>query len=440
LASPAREKSPTIGALLSKGSASVLVWQAAAASAALVSTPFTVRLLGPERYGMLVLIGVITNYAGLADLGMGLASTHFASMAFGDSDARREIAVVWTSTLVLAPPIALAALAILLTSDGIATSALNLPMLITQEGARALKVAAFGLLLGGLSGIWNTPQVVRLRMSQCSAIASGSAIIQSLFTPLVLLAGGGLIGAAGTGVMVLFFTLTLHVILAHRSLPGVLSPVVRPDLVRPLLKFGAGAAATTIAYRIITGAERVLLPHFASITTLAHFAVAFAPISIVLGVAHTIRPSLLAGFGRLGSADAASQWKLFRCAIGIGGIAASAILAAACALAGTFFRMWAGKEYEQHSVLPFYILSAGAVFNVMAFVPSALILSRGRMELLIRLYAAEIVPYLILTMYLTVQAGAVGAAAAWSLRAIVDAIAVFFLTRYAAPPTGIAHA
>jgi O-antigen/teichoic acid export membrane protein len=417
----------SVEALLSRGSLSVVAGQVAASLASLAATHFTVRLLGTERYGMLILIGVITGYAGLADFGMGLASTHFAARAWAEHDVRREVAVIWTSALVLTVPIALICILILLSANAIAASVLPLSGEVARQGATALRLAVCGVFLSALGGIWNTPQVVRLRMFPCTEIASGCSMLQSLLTPLVLFAGGGIVGAAAVGLAVSALILTLHVILAHHCLPETLRPEPRADLVRPLLKFGACAAGTSVALRIVSGIERVVLPRFASITTLAWFAVALAPINVLLIIANTIQPSLVASFGRLRHSGAQASETLFSRALLVCAGALCLTLVAGCAFAGTFFRTWVGPEYATHSTMLFRILAIGAAVNVMAYVPSARIISLGRMDLLTRLYAAEILPYLILTICLVTYSGAVGAAAAWSIRAVIDGIAVFLL-------------
>jgi len=68
----------------------------------LVATPFTIRMLGPENYGVVLLVGLIPTYFAFADFGMGTGSTVYASAAYGEGDQRKEAQVVWTATLIAA--------------------------------------------------------------------------------------------------------------------------------------------------------------------------------------------------------------------------------------------------------------------------------------------------------------------------------------------------
>src|SRR5687768_3804067 len=65
-----------------------------------VSTPFVIRFLGAEGYGVLVLVGLIPTYFAFADFGMGIASTKFASEAYAEGDQVKEGEVVRTAALI----------------------------------------------------------------------------------------------------------------------------------------------------------------------------------------------------------------------------------------------------------------------------------------------------------------------------------------------------
>src|SRR5262245_22246490 len=71
------------------------------------ATPFVVRLLGTESYGVLALINTLIGYLAFADMGMGLAATRFGADAHSISDDENEAAIVWTSILIAAIPAAI---------------------------------------------------------------------------------------------------------------------------------------------------------------------------------------------------------------------------------------------------------------------------------------------------------------------------------------------
>jgi O-antigen/teichoic acid export membrane protein len=100
-----------------------------------------------------------------------------------------------------------------------------------------------------------------------------------------------------------------------------------------------------------------------------------------------------------------------------------------CVLAKPFFTIWAGPEFGRESTVPLYILAGGILSNVMAYIPFNLLLAMGRANLIARLHVAELVPYVLVAALLTFWLGAAGAALAWSLRVIADAVLMFSAVR-----------
>src|SRR5437763_2498431 len=68
--------------------------------ASLATTPMIIRLLGSEGYGVLILIGLIPPYFSFSDLGMGMASTQFASEAYARGDLDEEAKAIRTAALI----------------------------------------------------------------------------------------------------------------------------------------------------------------------------------------------------------------------------------------------------------------------------------------------------------------------------------------------------
>jgi O-antigen/teichoic acid export membrane protein len=98
-------------------------------------------------------------------------------------------------------------------------------------------------------------------------------------------------------------------------------------------------------------------------------------------------------------------------------------------VARPFFTIWAGPEFGAESSLPFYILLLGLIFNMPAYVPYTAIAATGRTDLLAKLYWVELAVYAFAAYVLISYLGIIGAAAAWSLRVIIDAFAMVWLSK-----------
>jgi O-antigen/teichoic acid export membrane protein len=90
-------------------------------------------------------------------------------------------------------------------------------------------------------------------------------------------------------------------------------------------------------------------------------------------------------------------------------------------------RLWLGNDIAAHSASLLRILTFGIFFNCMANVPAALLQSRGRSRAVALFQTVEVVAYLPLLATAIYFYGVMGAALAWSIRALLDAICLFFM-------------
>ncbi len=202
---------PGITAKVVGGGMWTLTGQALTLGASLIFTPFVIRLLGTESYGVLALINLLVGYVSFADFGMGTASTKFGSEAFAEQDAEKEAAGIWTSLFIAFIPSVIAAGSLIIFAGYIVRDALKLPDYLQNVAAISLFLAAVGFLFRTASLVLNTPQLVRLRMDLVTAIAAGTGLAQIIIMPVVIWFGGGLVGATATIAIFSFIKLICNI-------------------------------------------------------------------------------------------------------------------------------------------------------------------------------------------------------------------------------------
>src|SRR5438270_1425367 len=186
--SPNAEPSQTSGVLTTvvRGT----VWSVAASGAAAITsfliTPFTIRLFGPEEYGMWAILTTILSYFGFADLGMSTASTQYATEAHNQGDLQREADVIWTSLLIATTSAAIFAILLALSAGRIMSALVNGSPHLQVQGTFALRLVGLVFLGYVVSNVLNTAELVRLRMGLYSSITTGAAILQIMLVPIVL--------------------------------------------------------------------------------------------------------------------------------------------------------------------------------------------------------------------------------------------------------------
>ena len=420
-----------------KGSLWTLAGQVAPLAVSLVATPFVIRMLGSEGYGVLILVGLIPTYLGFADMGMSIASTKFGSEAYAAGDAEREARTVRTAAVIALAAALPAAAAIAIFSGRIAVM-FNVPEHLQAEASLALKVAAGTFVLNFLNAIFNTPQLARLRMDLNTLVTSGFRMAGIIATPIVIYLGGGILGAVTVLFMAALATLLGHLWVSGRLLPQLFDLSIDRNLIRPLLKFGGALAISGIAMVLLVNLEKLVLAKATTVATLAHYSLAFTLAIMATMFSQAMIQSLIPAFSQLLDPENREQLQaLFSRSMRLIVIALIPTLAFLFVAAKPIFLYMGGEEFGRESTWPFRILLFGLLFNVLAYTPYSLLIASGRSDLFAKLYWAELLPYIGLIAILTTRYGAYGAAAAWSIRVIADASIIGWLANRS---TGISFA
>jgi O-antigen/teichoic acid export membrane protein len=90
--------------------------------------------------------------------------------------------------------------------------------------------------------------------------------------------------------------------------------------------------------------------------------------------------------------------------------------------------LWIGDDFSAASTRIAQILAVGLFANSLAMIPLILLYGRGRADMAARLHLLELPVYAMVLWLLVPVLGAEGAALAWSLRALVDAVLLFVLS------------
>jgi O-antigen/teichoic acid export membrane protein len=398
--------------------------------ATLVATPFTIRALGSEQYGILTLIGLLIGYAAFADLGMGVASTKFGAEANADADPLGEARAVWTSAaLSLAGSLVVGAI-LVATAGPLLSSVFSLPQGLQPVATACLQLAALGMVVRSLASTLNTPQLVRLRLDLNVGINTLTALLQIGLVPAVLLLGEGLLAAVGVTVAAATLNALLHAGASLRLLPELRRVQVERGLLAPLARFGFGMIASTVLSVVLISAEKLVLARYGSTQALAHYAVATTVANLVTYAPGAVTNSLLPAFAQLRRKGQLDDLRLlYTRSIRVILVWTVPVLVVVATAATPFLSLWAGPEYGQQSTTPLYVLLLGILCQVVARVPKEIIKVHGRTDLFPRFLAWELIPYLVLAVALTIWFGPTGAAAAYSLRYLLDTWLLFRASR-----------
>ncbi len=425
---------PSLGRAVARSSVWSLGGQAASLGVAFLATPFTVRFLGAESYGLVALVSSLIGYVTVLDLGMGTASTRMGSEAYARGDERGEAEAVWTATAVTLVPTLLAALVMWLAAPEIVNRFLHLAPSLQGSAVLALRLGAVAVLARIVSAVINTPELVRLRWDLYVLITNGSGVAQVIAVAVVASAGGGAGAALGVMAGAALVALVLHAAVGARLAPAMRRPAVRAALVRPLLGFGGSLMLANALGLVLGSGERFILAATHPIRAVAHYAIAANLAQIMAVVPIAICQPLLPAFARLqAKGDTEQSARLYRRALTaiIAGVLPIAVSLAV--VGGPFLDVWAGKEYGASSVTPLRILLVGVVINACAFVPYNFLLGMGETKAIVRCHLYELPLYAIYAVPTISRFGASGAAAVWTFRLALVTGYMFFVAARKGP-------
>ncbi len=410
-----------------KGSLWTLVGQVAPLAISLVATPFVVRLLGAEGYGVLILVGLIPVYLGFADFGMSMASTKFGSEAYAEGDPEKEGRIVRTAALIaLCTSVPIAALIMIFASNIIGL--FNVPTDYTADATLALRFASITFVINFLCGIVNAPLLARLRMDLNTFISSGTRILGLISMPVVLYLGYGLVGATMVLLVTSLLSLVGHVVIASRLNRKLLGMSLERHTLRPIFKYGSALAMASIAVALLLNSEKVILAKVTSVEQLAYYSVAFTLAFMMTLFSVAMAQSLIPAFSQLqGASHRQALSGLYSRAIRMNAIWVIPTLAILAVFSQPLITIWAGARFGEESSLPFYLLIFGVGFHVVATPARAALMASGRSDIIAKVGWLEIVPFIAVVWVLASRFGAVGAAIAWSFRAVIDALVTFVL-------------
>ncbi len=393
----------------------------------LLATSFVIRLLGTELYGVWSLLVLITGYATQSDLGMGTASTRFASQAFAELDEQKENTIIWTAFLIAMVPSLVISIGLAAFSKIIVGNFLKIPVQYQSQVVIGVILIALGFSFKIASNIFNTPQLVRLRMDINASIVSGLAIVQVLLTPAAIWIWGGVVPAAATLALFSLLTLVFLFLASQRLLSRLKRPSFDIALVKPLVGFGGILVLSGIVGVFLGTVEKPLLARYASITDVAHYAVASTLGNVMSIFPIAVSQPLMPAFTQLyTSGNIHALRNLYVRAIRGNMMWSLPMAYFLCVVAKPFFTVWAGEEFGREATVPLYIIVVGLLINVFSYIPYILLQASGRAKMILRIYVVEFVLYVFVATGLISLYGAKGAAAAWSLRILFDAI-VFFI-------------
>lgn len=389
---------------------------------ALLAIPVTVSALGPARFGLLGLAWAVVEYGGFFDFGLSRATVRFVADALA-RDPRRNLQIIPVAFFTQLASGLLAGLLVWAVAPYLVAAVFKIPAelqleagaMFTAVGANLTVVIAIGALRGALEGA---------QRFDLSAMVKIPTAIASIVIP----AFGATRGWSLALILWWVFAARLLMLAVLISLVPVAVDRFRWSLprqwrhLRSLFGYSGWLTVSGLANPILVNLDRFALGSLVGVAAVGFYAAPYEGATRLLLVPVSIFSALFPVLTSTEArADRARTMAVLESALRQTTLIMMLPTLIMLVFAREILGIWLGPAFAAEAALALRILAVGVFANAIAHVPSVFLYAAGRPDLPAKLHMAELVLHVPLTIFLVSRYGVNGAAAAWALRATVDA-------------------
>lgn len=411
------------GRLLARGA----IWNFIGLGAPLLVGIFTIPLLlsgmGTERFGLLTIIWMGVGYFSLFDMGVGRALTKLVAERLNSEEAGHLGSLIWTAMFLIFLLGLVGTFIILLFASPLINHVFNIELNMQGEALTAFRLLGIGLpvvtLTSALIGLleahhrFRAITIIRVPLGVATFLAP---LISLQFTTSLVWATVALMFARMIAFVAFF--------LAAANVQGELNKFRKPVLkqMKPLFHFGGWLTVTNIISPVMVYFDRFFIGAAMSMTAVAYYAAPYSVLARIQVLPTSILGVLFPAMATVIALDRQRLPRFFEKA------AITLILLMAPTMSFFFLlgpealELWLGEEFRFAATPVVHWLALGWLVNTLARPASTILQSAGRPDLTAKVHMIEIIPYLLALWLLIEKFGIAGAAAAWFLRVLVDAI------------------
>ena len=394
---------------------------------ALFTIPSIIKGMGTERFGILTLAWAVIGYFSLFDFGLNRALTKLVSEKLGRG-AHDEIPdLIWTSLIIMALLGICVSTLLIIFLPWLVEEILHIPESLKQEtliGFNFLALAVPVIILSvGLRGVLSAYQKFNL--------------VNWVRVPM------GIYVFAAPLPMIWWYSNALHPILAALILGRVIGFLVqlrmcltfvpfikstvhfRRQFIRPLLSYGGWVTICNVVSPLMIYIDRFFIGALISTSAVAYYATPNEMATKLWMLPWAILGVLFPAFSTSLVQDAKRATFLFENSFKYLIVIFFTIILVVISFSFEGLTVWLGDEFARQSARMLQVMLVGVFLHGIAQIPYALLQGAGRPDIIAKLHLVELPVYCILLWRLTMVAGNIGAALAWTIRLGMDAMIIF---------------
>ena len=390
---------------------------------AFFATPFIVRSLNVNFYGIYTLVGVIIGYFSFLQFGLGIATVKYVAQYFAEGQSDKVCATFWACMVMYILLGLVGSTAIALTSRPVVVHIFKIPAALEESAVIAVRIGSLGFLISMIMSVVSgvVQAVGRFDVLNRIGIVLGS--LQIGLTVILLWLGFSLKEVILSNVIVQAIGVYAMWVAALRVLPYLSHPVWDKRHVTALVKFGGFVSISSIVGPILLNIEKLFLTSLRSVASLTYYAVPFG-LTDRLTVIRSSFSSVL--FPVFSSQQAANDTQVNgelheRSTLYLFFLYMFFVLFFVI-MGREFLAAWIGENFAYNSTRILKVLALAGLVNALAVPSLNALQGLNKPHLPALFHVIETVLYVPAAYFLIVRYGGTGAALACLLRVCLDTV------------------
>jgi O-antigen/teichoic acid export membrane protein len=397
---------------------------------AIVTIPIIIRHMGTDRFGILTIAWMLIGYFSLFDMGLGRALTQLIAEKLGKDEYDDIPGVFWTAMSLMLAFSIFGTIILAILASPLVHGVLKIPVELQPETLLSLYLLIFSMpvviltaaLIGFLAAYNRFDIINRIRIPTGIYSYAVPLLIlpysNNLFTIIIALVAGRVV------------TFLVHFYYCLQIVPALqVHIVIQKSIIKPLFRYGGWMTISNIIGPFMVYFDRFLIGSMLSVAAVAYYATPYEFVTKLLIIPAALLGVLFPAFASTHAQKPAATFELLRQSTKYLLLAVFPIVLLIVACAQEGLTLWLGASFAENSYQTLQFLTIGIFVNCLAQAPFTFIQGIGKPHITTTFHLFELVIYLPALWVFVKMYGIKGAAAAWALRAALDALLLFFAAR-----------
>ena len=388
---------------------------------ALVAIPGLIHALNAELFGLLSFIWIVFGTFAVLDFGTGRATTKYVAELIAGERAEAIPSLFWTAAAINLGVGVCCGLVLFIGAPWLSAHVVKVPPALRDTAIVALRITAFALPWVVLGGVFRSALEGLQRFDLSNAVQLPVSALNYIAPLLVARAGGSLPLVVASVCVMRVAAVPPMLLLCRSQLPTLGRPHVERRQFRQLLQFGSWLTVSNVVGPLLLSMDRLLVGSILGVSALGLYAPVYELVTRLSLIPGSVMTALFPAFSTLTGGNVADIRAAMRRAQRLLALIMLPVVLIGASFAPLILRLWLGDKHSAASVNAMQMLLVGLLLLSIGAVPFTLVQALGKPKWSAIVHLVELPVHAAITWFAVSTFGIVGAATAWSLRAMYDA-------------------